>query len=96
MFHLVTTFALYLVAQAKSHPLVIAATGASSGLFTWLVTWGEHLTLLFRVVGGFFGCALTVLCFILALPRAVRFYQRWRTKGLAGADGTEPPFLPPA
>lgn len=89
---------MFFVAQVlswlRAHPMATSATGGISGFLTWLLQHGEGFSLLFRLVGGFFGAALTVLCFILALPRVVRFVRRWRRLGFAKADGDEPPFLP--
>ncbi len=70
----------------RRSPLVVAATGSASGLFTWLITWAEGLTKLFQFIGGFFGCLLAVVSLILILPRFVRFISRWRKAGLAEAD----------
>lgn len=78
----------------RAHPIAAAATGATSGAATWVVTYGEHLALAFRLVAAAGGCLLTLLCVLFALPRFVRFCRRWRAKGFSKADGDEPPFLP--
>lgn len=84
----------HVLAWLRAHPLATTAAGGASGFFTWLLQYGEGISLLLKLVGGFFGAALTILCFVLALPRAVRFVRRWRKLGFAKADGDEPPFLP--
>ncbi|EIQ01628.1 hypothetical protein OpiT1DRAFT_00200 [Opitutaceae bacterium TAV1] len=77
---------LTLFQTARQHPLAVSIVGASGGAFSWIITWGEELALIFRLVGGFFGALLAIASFLFVLPRLLRFLRGWRRNGISKAD----------
>lgn len=71
---------------ADRYPGSVAAVGAMSGIGTWFLTHAETLLLVFQLVGGFFGCLLTIVSFVLVLPKVARFAIRAVRQGFTRAD----------
>lgn len=67
-------------------PVLLTATGSAGGFFAWLIAHGEHIVLLFQIVGGFFGCLLAIASALFAGPRFLRFVSAWRRRGFRRAD----------
>jgi len=71
---------------ADKHPISVAVTGAAGGMGAWFITHAENVILVLQLVGGFFGCLLTIVSFVFVLPKLVRFIGRaWRL-GFTRAD----------
>jgi hypothetical protein len=77
---------LNLLPFIRSHPLAVAVSGAASGFAAWVITHSTTIILLFQMIGGFFGCLLTLISFIFVLPRFIRFCRRTRRLGFIKAD----------
>ncbi len=71
---------------AHIHPLVVSATGALGGLGAWLITHAGTVVLVFQLIGGFFGCVLTIISFVFVMPRFLRFLARAWRQGFLRAD----------
>jgi hypothetical protein len=72
--------------MVKLNPLFVAVSGSFGGFTAWLISHGQTISLLFQVVGGFFGCLLAIVSFIFVLPKLVRFVKGIFKRGFEQAD----------